>query len=142
MEFTCGTVEEFPEPNEKMPQIAFAGRSNVGKSSLLNSIVDSDRLARVSSTPGHTKRINYFNMHDMLYVVDLPGYGYAEGNKEKIKGWNTVLRQYCTENTVLRRVFILLDARYGIYEQDCEFMDMLEESGVPYQIILTKCDKV
>nr|CAG4712957.1 unnamed protein product [Naegleria fowleri] len=142
MEFSCGSVEEFPKDNPEMPQIAFAGRSNVGKSSLLNALVDSDRLARVSATPGHTKRVNYFNINNLLYVVDLPGYGFAEGNAEKIREWNVVFREYCIRNTVLKRVFILLDARYGIYEQDCEFMDMLEEAGISYQIVLTKCDKV
>ena len=142
MEFSCGSSEEFPEGKPEMPQIAFAGRSNVGKSSLLNALVDSDRLARVSSTPGHTKRINYFNMNNSMYVVDLPGYGYAEGNKEKILEFNDTFRKYCCQNSVLKRVFILIDARYGIYEQDCEFMDMLEDAAIPYQLVLTKCDKV
>ncbi|KAG2370751.1 hypothetical protein C9374_014245 [Naegleria lovaniensis] len=142
LEFSCGSVDEFPNENPEMPQIAFAGRSNVGKSSLLNALVDSDRLARVSATPGHTKRVNYFNMNNLLYVVDLPGYGFAEGNVEKIRDWNVVFREYCVRNSMLKRVFILIDARYGIYEQDCEFMDMLEEAGISYQIVLTKCDKV
>ncbi|KAL9657590.1 hypothetical protein ABK040_012670 [Willaertia magna] len=141
LDHSCGTVEELPEPSEKMPQIVFAGRSNVGKSSLLNAVLGST-YAKVSSTPGHTKRVNFFNLSDCLYLVDIPGYGHAEGNKEKIEDFNVLLREYCTTSSVIKRVFILIDSRHGIYEEDCAFMDLLEKYGVSYQLVLTKCDKV
>ena len=123
-------------------EVAFAGRSNVGKSSLINALFNQRKLAKTSSTPGRTQQLNFFNFDDKLYLVDLPGYGYAEAPEKLVKQWQAILKTYLRGRPNLRRVFVLIDSRRGIKKEDLEIMKMLDESAVSYQIILTKIDKV
>ena len=124
-----------------MPEIAFAGRSNVGKSSLLNALTGRRTLARTSNTPGRTRQINFFDLDRRLMLVDLPGYGYAEAPKNEIRRWTASLRGYLRTRTTLCRVCLLVDSRHGIKEIDHPLMQMLDEWGVSYQVVLTKTDK-
>lgn len=136
----CTTVENLLP--EVMPEVAFVGRSNVGKSSLLNSLVNHKNLARVSNTPGRTQEINFFNLNDQIYLVDLPGYGYAEAPQKKIKIWNDLMRNYLKGRSTLRRVYVLVDARHGIKIVDQEMFEMLNNAAISYQVVLTKVDKI
>lgn len=129
-------------PTQNWPEVAFAGRSNVGKSSLINALFNHKGLAKTSSTPGRTQSLNFFNLGDILYVVDMPGYGYAEAPKSLVADWNKLLRTYLKGRPQLKRVFLLIDARHGLKDNDMEIMKMLDEAAVSYQIILTKEDKV
>lgn len=129
-------------PPLSLPEIAFAGRSNVGKSSLINAVLGRRDVARTSNTPGRTQEINFFNLSKTLILVDLPGYGYARESKSKIKAWNNLIRLYLKGRASLKRVFLLVDSRHGLKENDREIMEMLDEAAVSYQIILTKCDKL
>ncbi len=129
-------------PDASLPEICFAGRSNVGKSSLINALCNQKGLARASNTPGRTRELNYFNMSGRLYLVDLPGYGYARASKTDIAHWTKLTRNFLRGRAPLRRVFVLVDSRRGIMEADAEIMDMLDEAAVPYQIVLTKTDKL
>lgn len=124
-----------------MPEIAFVGRSNVGKSSLINALTGRKALARTSHTPGRTQQLNFFDLGSRMYVVDLPGYGFAKVSKTMKRSWNKLIRDYLKGRASLRCVFILIDARHGLKESDQEFMTMLDESGVHYRLILTKTDK-
>ncbi len=133
-------LEQLPEP--EYDEVAFAGRSNVGKSTLINALFNQKRLAKASSTPGRTQQLNFFNFDDKLFLVDLPGYGYAEAPEKLVKQWQATLKMYLRGRPNLRRVFMLIDARRGIKKEDLEIMKMLDESAVSYQIILTKTDKV
>ncbi len=133
-------VEDFPPLS--LPEIAFAGRSNVGKSSLINAILGRRDMARTSNTPGRTQEINFFNIAHSLIFVDLPGYGYARESKSKIKAWNKLIRLYLRGRASLKRVFLLIDSRHGLKANDLEIMEMLDEAAVSYQLILTKCDKI
>lgn len=133
-------LEQLPEA--EAPEVAFAGRSNVGKSSLLNALTGRKSLARTSNTPGRTQELNYFNLGDRLYMVDMPGYGYAKVSKEKVAAWTSLIFSYLRGRPTLRCVFILIDSRHGLKEADIELMKMLDSSAVSYRIILTKCDKV
>ncbi len=129
-------------PPETEYEIAFAGRSNVGKSSLLNALTGRKSLARTSNTPGRTQELNYFTTKDVpLLLVDMPGYGFASAPKDKVEAWNQLIREYLRGRSSLRRVFLLIDSRHGIKEIDLEIMAMLDESAVSYQIVLTKLDK-
>jgi len=132
-------VHQLPAPN--LPEVAFAGRSNVGKSSLLNAVTGRKSLARTSGTPGHTRQVNFFNLNQRLMLVDLPGYGYAKASKKEIKGWNHLIYDYLRGRVPLKRVMLLIDSRHGIKPNDEEMMRFLDDMAVPYQIILTKCDK-
>src|SRR6266436_7001307 len=139
--FVAGASEPSALPPEGLPEIAFAGRSNVGKSSLVNALTGRRMLARTSNTPGRTRQINFFDLGGRLILVDLPGYGYADASKAAIKGWTGLVRRYLQTRAALRRVCLLLDSRHGIKEVDRPLMRMLDDAGVSYQIILTKTDK-
>jgi GTP-binding protein len=140
--FVAGASEVSALPRDTLPEIAFAGRSNVGKSSLLNALTGRRALARTSNTPGRTRQINFFDLGARLMLVDLPGYGYAEAPKTEIRRWTALLRGYLRTRTALRRVCLLVDSRRGITEIDHPMMRMLDDSGVSYQIVLTKTDKL
>ena len=129
-------------PPARLPEICFAGRSNVGKSSLINALTNRKGLARASNTPGRTRELNYFNVDERLFVVDLPGYGYAKASKADIARWTKLTRAFLFGRASLRRVFLLIDSRHGIKPNDLELMAMLDETAVTYQIVLTKMDKL
>ncbi len=139
--FITGAAEPATLPAEGLPEIAFAGRSNVGKSSLVNALTGRRMLARTSNTPGRTRQINFFDLGGRLMLVDLPGYGYADAPKTAIKAWTGLVRHYLRSRAALRRVCLLLDSRHGVKEVDRPLMDMLDEAGVSFQIVLTKIDK-
>lgn len=135
------SLKDLPPQGEV--EIAFAGRSNVGKSSLLNALTGRNSLARTSNTPGRTQELNYFTTKDIpLLVVDMPGYGFASAPKAKVEAWNQLIREYLRGRSSLRRVFLLIDSRHGIKDVDLEIMAMLDESAVSYQVVLTKLDKI
>ena len=129
-------------PDAICDEVAFAGRSNVGKSSLINALFNQKKLTKTSSTPGRTQQLNFFNFDDKLYLVDLPGYGYAEAPETLVKKWQAVLKTYLRGRPNLRRVFVLIDSRRGIKKEDEEIMKLLDEAAVAYQIVLTKSDKI
>lgn len=129
-------------PEISLPEIAFAGRSNVGKSSLINAITRQNGLAKTSNTPGRTQCLNFFNQSDVFYLVDMPGYGYAKAPKKMVQGWQKLIRAYLLGRPTLKRVYVLIDSRHGLKEKDLEVMNMLNECAVSYQIILTKADKI
>jgi len=129
-------------PSARLPEICFAGRSNVGKSSLINALTNRKGIARASNTPGRTRELNYFNVDERLFVVDLPGYGYARASKTDIARWTKLTREFLFGRASLRRVFLLIDSRHGVKESDLELMHMLDETAVTYQLILTKVDKL
>ncbi len=123
-------------------EVAFAGRSNVGKSSLINALCGAKGLAKTSSTPGRTQQLNYFNLADKLYLVDLPGYGFAKAPTAEVKKWQYLLVSYLKGRPNLRRVFLRVDSRHGLKKNDTDIMTMLDQAAVTYQIILTKADKI
>lgn len=140
--FMLGVVKMETLPEEGPPEVAFAGRSNVGKSSLLNALTNHKNLARASNTPGRTQEINYFDLGDQLNLVDLPGYGYAKAAKKNIEAWTKLTRDFLRGRVTLRRVCLLIDSRHGLKPTDLEVMDLLDETAVIYQIVLTKTDKI
>jgi GTP-binding protein len=141
--FSRGTPDLDHLPPDDRPEIAFAGRSNVGKSSLINALVGQLRLARASNTPRRTQDLNFFTEpNDELYLVDMPGYGFAEAPKEKVAAWNKMLRAYLAGRRSLLRVFLLIDARHGLKPVDDEIMALLDGAAVSYQVVLTKADKI
>jgi GTP-binding protein len=129
-------------PAARLPEVCFAGRSNVGKSSLINALTNRKGIARASNTPGRTRELNYFNVDERLHVVDLPGYGYAKASKSDIARWTKLTREFLRGRANLRRVFLLIDSRHGLKPNDIELMSMLDETAVTYQLILTKIDKL
>ena len=129
-------------PDGDRVEVAFAGRSNVGKSSLINALFGQKKLAKTSSTLGRTQQLNYFNLDDKLYLVDLPGYGFAKAPKDIVKNWQKLINSYLVGRATLRRVFLLIDSRHGIKKIDEEIMEMLDKAAVTYQIVLTKIDKI
>lgn len=143
VEFVKGVVSMRDLPGDDRAEVAFAGRSNVGKSSLINALTNRKGLARASAEPGRTREINYFDLGEgALYLVDLPGFGYAKVSRSQAESWMRLTRQFLRGRTSLRRVFLLVDARRGLMDTDSEVMDLLDESAVVYQIVLTKADKL
>ncbi|MCP4394753.1 MAG: YihA family ribosome biogenesis GTP-binding protein [Alphaproteobacteria bacterium] len=142
-EFKAGVMEfdQIPEFDYNLPEIAFAGRSNVGKSSLVNALTGRKSVARTSNTPGRTQQLNFFSLGDRLMIVDLPGYGYAKASKTAKSNWNKLIINYLKGRPVLRRICLLIDSRHGIKDTDKEIMDTLDKVAVIYQIVLTKVDK-
>ncbi len=140
--FLMGVAKLEQLPDAFPAEVAFGGRSNVGKSSLINAIAGRHDLARASNTPGRTRELNYFIAGEgRLALVDLPGYGYAKAEKAAVSRWQRLIRSYLMGRPSLRRVFILIDARHGLKAPDCDTMDLLDESAVSYQAVLTKADK-
>ena len=129
-------------PPDREAEVCFIGRSNVGKSTLINALFERKNLARTSKTPGRTQELNFFSLGDRNYIVDLPGYGYAKASKDKRSDWQSLIKSYIAERRSLKRVFALVDARHGLKENDREFFSFLDTYAVNYQIILTKIDKV
>ncbi|MEQ9565136.1 MAG: ribosome biogenesis GTP-binding protein YihA/YsxC, partial [Pseudomonadales bacterium] len=129
-------------PPEDKTEICFAGRSNVGKSSLINAVTGRKDLARTSNTPGRTQQLNYFDLDGACHIVDLPGYGFAQAPKGIVETWQNLIKQYLRGRVTLRRVFVLIDSRHGFMKADLEMMKVLDESAVTYQVVLTKADKL
>lgn len=133
-------LESLPPP--VLPEIAFAGRSNVGKSSLVNALTGRKTLAKASNTPGRTREINFFCLADSLMLVDLPGYGYAKAPKKDVARWTSLVKAYLAGRPSLRRVCLLIDSRHGVKDTDIEIMKLLDKVAVNYQLVLTKTDKI
>lgn len=141
-DFVKGVVAMDGMPDADRMEICFAGRSNVGKSTLINALTGRKGLARASNTPGRTQEINYFTAGDEHYLVDLPGYGYANAPLPIVEKWQRLLKQYLSGRQTLRRAFVLIDARHGVKKVDEEIMSLLDSSAVIFQAVLTKADKV
>jgi len=142
VDFVKGVVAMPGLPASDRSELCFAGRSNVGKSTLINALTGRKTLARTSNTPGRTQEINYFALGDSLYLVDLPGYGYANAPRTKVEAWQALLKQYLSGRANLRRAFVLIDARHGIKPVDEDIMALLDSAAVTFQCVLTKADKV
>ncbi|WP_296763864.1 ribosome biogenesis GTP-binding protein YihA/YsxC [Sediminimonas sp.] len=141
-EFLKGVVAMSGLPPADRLEICFAGRSNVGKSSLINALTGRKALARASNTPGRTQEINFFTLTDSHYLVDLPGYGYANAPVAVVEKWQRLLKQYLSGRQTLRRAFVLIDARHGVKPVDEEILALLDSAAVTFQAVLTKADKV
>ena len=141
-EFIKSAFEESHWVAGDLPEVSFLGRSNVGKSSLVNALTGRKTLARTSNTPGRTQEINYFTTTDGPYLVDLPGYGYANAPLPVVEKWQKLLKSYLSGRATLRRAFVLIDARHGVKDVDEEIMTLLDRSAVTFQAVLTKTDKV
>jgi GTP-binding protein len=142
VEFLLGAaaVAQLPEPD--LPEVAFAGRSNVGKSSLINALTGQKHLARASNEPGRTREVNLFRLDGRVRLVDLPGYGFAQASKTTVAKFQNLGRAYLRGRPNLKRVYLLIDARHGLKKVDAEALDALDQAAVSYQIVLTKADKV
>ncbi|SDJ14251.1 ribosome biogenesis GTP-binding protein YihA/YsxC [Lutimaribacter saemankumensis] len=141
-DFLKGVVAMSGLPPADRIEVCFAGRSNVGKSTLINALTGRKGLARASNTPGRTQEINFFTIGDAHYLVDLPGYGYANAPLPVVEKWQKLLKQYLSGRQTLRRAFVLIDARHGVKAVDEEIMSLLDSSAVTFQVVLTKTDKV
>lgn len=142
VDFLKGVVAMNGLPAADRPEVCFAGRSNVGKSSLINALTGRKGLARASNTPGRTQEINYFTLGERSYLVDLPGYGFAKAPVPVVQKWQTLLKAYLGGRPTLRRAFCLIDSRHGVKPVDHEIMTLLDRSAVPFQVVLTKADKL
>ena len=140
--FLMGAVAMDGLPPDDLPEVAFAGRSNVGKSSLINGLVSRHRLARASTEPGRTREINFFGLDERLRLVDLPGYGFAKVSRTSARKFQDLGRAYLRGRPSLKRVYLLIDARHGLKPPDLEALDALDQAAVSYQIVLTKADKI
>ena len=140
--FRLGVAKLEQLPPVRGVEIAFAGRSNVGKSSLINALTGVKGLARASNTPGRTRELNFFDVAGRMTLVDMPGYGYAKAAKSDVKQWQAVLRGYLRGRPGLTRAFVLIDSRHGVKPEDIETCDMLDETAVAWQVVLTKIDKI
>ncbi|MBU0645727.1 MAG: ribosome biogenesis GTP-binding protein YihA/YsxC [Alphaproteobacteria bacterium] len=141
-EFVKGVVAMDGMPPDDRLEVCFAGRSNVGKSSLINALTGHKALARASNTPGRTQEINFFTASDSHYLVDLPGYGYAKAPIQTVEKWQRLLKAYLSGRATLRRAFVLIDSRHGVKSVDEDIMERLDKSAVTFQVVLTKADKV
>lgn len=141
-DFLKGVVGMDGLPGDDRVEVCFAGRSNVGKSSLINALTGRKGLARASNTPGRTQEINYFTLAESHYLVDLPGYGFANAPLPVIEKWQRLLKRYLSGRVSLRRAFVLVDSRHGVKKVDEEIMSLLDSSAVTFQVVLTKADKV
>ncbi|SCY83802.1 ribosome biogenesis GTP-binding protein YihA/YsxC [Paracoccus tibetensis] len=142
VDFVKGVVAMDGLPPADRPEVCFAGRSNVGKSSLINALTGRKGIARASNTPGRTQEINYFALGEQAYLVDLPGYGFAKAPVAVVAKWQALLKNYLAGRPTLRRAFCLIDARHGVKDVDHEIMKLLDRSAVPFQVVLTKTDKL
>ena len=142
VDFVKGVVAMPGMPPADRVEICFAGRSNVGKSSLINALTGRKNLARASNTPGRTQEINFFALGEARYLVDLPGYGYAEAPVAIVAKWQALLKAYLSGRPTLRRAFVLIDTRHGIKKVDEEILTLLDKSAVTFQVVMTKADKV
>jgi|TARA_B110000444_G_scaffold212707_1_gene209177 GTP-binding protein len=140
--FLLGIDKLVQLPDSSLPEIAFAGRSNVGKSSLINALTGRKALARTSNTPGRTQQLNFFDLGRRLVLVDLPGYGYAKVSKTQVAAWTRTLKSFLRGRVALRRVCLLIDSRVGLKDLDRDMMEMLDAAAVVYQVVLTKVDKL
>ncbi|MDC7682498.1 ribosome biogenesis GTP-binding protein YihA/YsxC [Asticcacaulis sp. BYS171W] len=140
--FMMGAAKIEQLPPDDLPEVAFAGRSNVGKSSLINALTGHNHLARASNEPGRTREVNFFVLDEKLRLVDLPGYGWARASKTTVKSFQNLGRDYLRGRPRLKRAYLLIDARHGLKEVDNEPMDALDKAAVSYQIVLTKADKI
>ncbi|MGR3496339.1 ribosome biogenesis GTP-binding protein YihA/YsxC [Citreimonas sp.] len=140
--FVKGVVAMDGLPPDDRTEVCFAGRSNAGKSSLINALTGRKAIARASNTPGRTQEINYFALGDSRYLVDLPGYGYANAPLPKVEQWQRLLKAYLSGRASLRRAFVLVDTRHGVKSVDEEIMTLLDRAAVPFQVVMTKADKV
>jgi len=141
-EFVAGAASLDSLPEIALPEVAFAGRSNVGKSSLVNALTGRSTLARTSSKPGHTRQINFFDLAQRLYLVDLPGYGFAQVSRSMKETWQDLASAYLRGRPTLKRVCLLIDSRHGVKESDRETMKNLDSAAVSYQLVLTKTDRL
>lgn len=141
-EFVVGAVGEKNAPTDGLPEIAFAGRSNVGKSSLINRLVQRRKLAKTSSTPGRTQQLNYYRVNERIYLVDLPGYGYVRGGVDLRRALGKLTETYLGGRQALRAVVQLIDARHGPTALDLEMVSRLRDGGRPFLLVLTKADKL
>jgi GTP-binding protein len=141
-EFIWGTGNIESLPPQSLPEVAFVGRSNAGKSSLINALTNRKTLARVSHTPGRTRELNFFNLGGALTLVDLPGYGYAKASKTLTAEWQTLIFAYLSGRSNLRRVMLLIDSRRGVMELDQAVMSLLDQAAVSYCLVLTKLDEL
>lgn len=142
VDFLKGIVAMEGLPDADRIEVCFAGRSNVGKSSLINALTGRKGLARASNTPGRTQEINFFTLAQSHYLVDLPGYGFANAPVKVVKTWQALLKQYLAGRVSLRRAFVLIDSRHGVKTVDDEIMTLLDKSAVTFQVVMTKADKI
>jgi GTP-binding protein len=140
--FVLGAAELDQVPDEALPEVAFAGRSNVGKSSLINALLGCKDLARASKSPGRTQQLNFFRLGARLMLADLPGYGYAKAPRDAISRWTGLVEDYFKGRAALRRICLLIDARHGLKDSDRRVMALLDAAAQAYQVVFTKCDKV